>query len=244
MRFGRMGRFLWVPLMAFALGGWVSKEEAFKDLPLGKKVSNPFPIGDVLVPLPEGEWVVAGRAVTASKGTGKAMASIALFDVQNGILRRYIWIYTNLEQSGSHWTKSSECDRKNIFHVQNEELPQVYSHFCWTINHYRMHFDPKDSSPAVIEMSQYIRDNNIKFSNTMLGTGFYMAVGPKYLETKYYLNPEAEGISPSKNTSWDGNDWHVSRVHLSPDKLQYAEKMKAWAAEWREKIKNGFHRKL
>ena len=49
------------PLAALALGAWISKEDAFKDLPLGKKVSNPFPIGKVHVPLPEGEWVVAGR---------------------------------------------------------------------------------------------------------------------------------------------------------------------------------------
>jgi hypothetical protein len=210
MRYGRMGRILWVPLMALALGGWVSKEDAFKGLPLGKKVSNPFSIGEVQVPLPEGEWVVAGRAVYAAKQTGAGtggpgMAHIALFDVQNGILRRQVWVRTSLETGVSRWVKPKDCDRKNVFHIQSEELPQVHSQFCWVINHHRMHFDPKGEG-ATLEASQYLRDNGIKFPNTMLTTTFYMSVGPKYFEARYYLNPEAEGISPSKNTSWDEND--------------------------------------
>jgi len=232
--------------MAVALGGWVSKEEAFKDLPIGKKVSGQFAIGDVQVPLPDGQWVVAGRGVYAAErsggSAGPTMAQVALFDVQNGTLRRQIWIRVSLEQ-GSRWVKSKECDRKNIFHVQSEELPQVYSYFCWTVNHYRMHFDPKTAG-AVSEASKYMQDNSIKFPDTMLAATFYMSVDPMYLEARYYFNPETEGISPSKNPAWDGNDWHVSRIHQFPDKLLYAEKTKAWAADWREKVKKGFHKKL
>jgi hypothetical protein len=225
----------------------VSKEDAFKDFPVGKKVSGQFAIGDVQVPLPEGDWVMAGRGVYAAKTSGNnagpTMAQVALFDAQNATLRRYIWIQTSLEQGGLSWVKPKDCDRKNVFHVQSEELPQVYSQFCWVINHLRVHFDPK-SGGAVAEASQYMRDNSINFPDTMLATIFYMSVGPKYLQIAYSLNPEVDGISPSKNSAWDGNDWHISRLHRFPDKQQYAEKTKAWATEWKEKVKQGFHKKL
>ena len=233
------------PLIALALGAWTSKEEAFKDLPVGKKVSNPLPIGKMHVPLPEGDWVVLGRGVSEAGSTGgKAtaegtMLTLRLGNIVGGKLRGYVHLYATLEYPRvSKWTKSKDCSRTDIHLVQNEELPQVHSFFCWTVNHYAMSFNPKESSS--MEASRYFKDNNVSFPDTMLGVKYIMAVGPKYLAATYHHNPEFEGIAPSRNSKWDQNDWHKSRIHQFPDKAQYVEKTKTWAAGWREKVKADF----
>lgn len=233
------------PLAALALGAWISKEDTFKDMPLGKKVSNPLPIGKVHVPLPEGDWVVIGRNVTETGATGGAMTAggtmgtLMLGDIVGGKLRGYVLIYTTLEYPrGNKWTKPKDCSRTDTLLVRNEELPQVHSFFCWTINHYSMRFNPK--VPSVAEASQYFKDNNVSFPDTMLGVKFIISVGIKHHRVTYHWNPEFEGIAPSKNSVWAQNDWHKSRIHQFPDKAQYAEKTKIWATGWREKIKADF----
>ncbi len=235
------------PLAALALGAWTSKEEAFKALPIGKMVANPLPIGKAHVPLPEGEWVVLGRGVSEAGATGAAhttggtMLTLRLGDIVGGKLRGYVHIYTTLEYPRvSKWAKSKECGRTDILLVENEELPQVHSFFCWTVNHYAMSFNPKESSS--MEASRYFKDNNVSFPDTMLGVKYVMAVGPKYLAATYYRDPEFEGIARSGNAGWKQNDWHKSRVHQFPDRVQYVEKTKAWAAGWREKVKAEFAR--
>lgn len=234
------------PLAALALGAWISKEDAFKDLPLGKEVSNPLSIGKVHVPLPEGEWVVVGRHTSETGATGGAhtaggvMGTLALADILDGKLRGYIRIYTTLEYPTSpRWTKPAECSRGNMLFVQNEELPEVYSFFCWSLNHSTMHFDPKTGND-VKETSEFFKAKNVGFPDTMLAATFYMSIGAKYLRVKYYKNPEIEGIPPSQNAIWNKNDWHKSRIHQFPDKARYAEKMKIWATGWREKVKADF----
>lgn len=233
------------PLAALALGAWISKEEAFKDLPLGKKISNPLPIGKVHVPLPEGDWVVIGRSVAETGARGGALTSggtmgiLLLGDIVQGKLRGYTSISTTLEYPrGSQWAKPKDCGRTDILLARNEELPQVYSFLCWTINHYSMRFNP--TAASVAEASRYFKDNGISFPDTMVGVKFIVSVGAKYLSVTYHGNPEFEGIAPSRNSDWAQNDWHKSRIHRFPDKARYAEKTKAWATGWREKIRADF----
>lgn len=241
----RWRQLLAAPLAALALGAWISKEEAFRDLPLGRKVPNPLPIGKVHVPLPEGEWVVIGRNVGQTGATGGArtaggtMGTLLLGDIVGGKLRGYTFISTTLEYpQGNKWAKPKDCSRTDTLLVRNEDLPQVYSFLCWTINHYSMRFSPTVSSVA--EASRYFKDNGVAFPDTMLGARFIMSVGVKYLSVTYHWNPEFEGIAPSRNSDWAQNDWHKSRIHRFSDKAQYAEKTKAWADAWREKVKASF----
>lgn len=240
------------PLIALALGGWVSKDEAFKDLPLGKKVSNPFSIGDVQVPLPEGEWVVAGRRVSESTASGAAfttsatLASVILVDVAEKKMRSAIMITTPLDYgTTARWNKARECSRQDMLFSANDELPQIYSHFCWWTNHRRFSFDGEWAKRDHIkEMMSGFAANGIPLPGNTLTTGFEMAVGQKYIYLTYDRNPEIEDISRSRNIGWSESDWHKNRIHEFPDKLQYVEKMKAWAAEWKEKVKQGFHKKF
>lgn len=244
-------KIFFLPLIVIFLGGWISKDDAFKNYPLGAKASNPFRIGDVSVPLPPGDWVIAGRRVYDSNVRGPSfsnnttMAHIILVDVFEKKLRGTISIITPLEYgTTSSWTKSNDCARDDMLHRGNDELPQIYSHFCWRINHRRFSFDGEAAKwDSIKEMIAGFQSNGIALPGNTLTAGFIMAVGRNYLSVAYDRNPEIDGIARSREVAWSTSDWHKDRIHQFPDKQQYADKMKAWAMGWKEKIKEGFHAK-
>lgn len=236
------------PLAALALGAWISKEDAFKDLPLGKKVSNPLSIGKIHVPLPEGEWVVAGRRVGQARAVGagthndETMADVILVDIADGTLRGLISIYTVLDYGKlRRWSKTDFCKNENLFYRQEDEIPGLHSYFCWGVTHHRMggsaNFAGRDH---IKERTEFLASKNVAMPAVMMAAEFHIASGPKLLNVVYRRNPDLKKIPPSQTGEGRTSDWHKSRIHQFPDKAQYAEKMKIWATGWREKVKADF----
>jgi len=72
-----------------------------------------FAIEGKQVPLPPGEWRVAGRAVSGE--TLHGVLSVAMVRLKGGVVDAAVLIQTNRLNTDAAWGKAPECDRQDLY---------------------------------------------------------------------------------------------------------------------------------
>ena len=62
----------------------------------------------------------------------------------------------------------------------------------------------------------------------------------KYLDYRYYINPEAEGFKAPTDTNWSTSEWHPLQINKDPKKVAFIEKIKTEGKVLHAKISEGF----
>lgn len=198
--------------------------------------------GRVAVPLPSGEWIVAGADVSKASYANQIEETM-LVNVVGGQVNGYVEIRTPLSASTNGWVKSSLCDRSDIHHVFKLSNTAGGVQDCWGINHYRMTIAGK--VPAYIEQTRdYIVSHKINSPLNAIAVEYRFADKPYFVDVKYFFNPEVDGFTPPKIAEWATSDWHRDRVYMDPAKVAYIDKIKTWGREWYPKVKAGFEGNL
>jgi|TARA_R110000751_G_scaffold22366_2_gene63069 hypothetical protein len=197
--------------------------------------------GRVKVPLPEGEWIVAGSGYRRV-GYENPIEEVILVQVDDGTVIHYIEIRTDIAASPIGWKKSTFCERNDIHYIKKISNVPAGSQDCWGINHFRMTFTGK--IPLYMEEARtYIVDHKIRSPLNALAVEYRLADKPHFLDVKYFFNPEADGFEPPKIAEWATSDWHRDRVYMDPKKVAYIKKLKSWGEDWHTKVKAGFEGK-
>lgn len=193
------------------------------------------------IPLPEGNWIMAGFNVD-SNNTNAPIAGGTLLRVTDGAVTGMI--HYNAPQVISRWgyVKSSFCKRDDILHITVNSNFENREQDCWGVNHLYMSPNTK-SAPEIKQAWEYIIDHKLKFPTTMISVRYRLASTTKMLNVMYAFNPEIEGISPATSPKWSESGWHRARINFHPDRLKYVEKIKKWASEWYLVVKSNFERR-
>lgn len=198
--------------------------------------------GRVKVPLPEGNWIVAGSGYRRF-GYDNPIEEIVLVQVEDGTAVRYVEVRSDVAASPNGWKQSTFCERKDIHYIQKTSNVAKGNQDCWGINHYRMTLSG-DIPPYMQETRDYIVKNSIKSPLNAIAVEYRFADRSHMVEASYFFNPEVDGFDPPKDAQWSTSDWHRDRVYMDPKKVDYIEELKVWGKDWFPTVKAGFEGKL
>jgi len=196
-------------------------------------------MGAVAVPLPEGEWVLAGTSERRNN-LNTLLANAVLVRLENQTLKEVIGIRTNLEvNNGRRWGRISQCYRDDVHHVELIQGHSATGEECWTLNHLEFDANPSRRSHWSQAMD-YLRERQVSTPNTSLISAHFITIPQRFVSVWRYYNPEAAGFAPSAQVAWSENDWHRDRVGDDQDKIAYIEARKGAAGAYQSRLSEAF----
>lgn len=202
------------------------------------------------VPLPEGEWIVAGWDIYTEM---QALGGV-LIQSENGKIVRlldfYVPYHTDGRKLGQRLRGDGFCGRRDILFVTEIKTPRYNSYGgdaennCWGIDHRPMTFYGKVPR-HMLALRDFVEANGLELPVTMLVVEYRRVDGgPNRFSLNYYFNPDLEGIAPPSQLDWRTSEWHRDFAFRDPQKKAYIEKLKRWGEEWAEQVDKGFRGQL
>jgi hypothetical protein len=167
--------------------------------------------------LPEGDWIVAGRAAETLPSLAGvpygAIESLVLFklaDKPAKTVAAFVIARRNAVAIADGWGVAPECQRTDIL------LAIVYQddeghNYCGFVNHVLSGVDGA-SDPAWKQAVDYARAQGLSLPTTWLMAGFRLSDLSDVLDVRYNFNPDLQGIKPVPTRSWASSIW--SRHHV------------------------------
>ena len=229
-----------------------SFDASFEKLVVGKSYEHAIRAGNGggQVPLPKGEWVVAGWDFYTDK---QALGGVLIQTEGRQVARLldfYVPYHTEGRKLGQRLGGHRFCERRDVlfFAEIKRRLQSSYGgdtkDNCWGIDHRSMTFSGKAPN-HMLALRDYIETNRLVLPVTMLAVAYRRRDGgPNKFSLDYYFNPELEGFAPPQQVEWRTSDWHRDRAFYDPQKKAYVEKLKKWGDSWEKQVDKGFRGQL
>lgn len=213
---------------------------------LGKTFSSTINVAGKAIPLPKGQFTLAGRSI---KMTQKGGYSIAMFLIhqENGKVANAVEIYTNLPLNkvdgpvSAGWSTHRSCLRDDMHHRASIVNERLGDQDCWWVNHWRMMRAGSGSVEHWQETLDFLKTNDLKAPIEMIGVSYRVADKTDYVTLNYYFSPHQQGFDFGADdqwqpVTWSDSTWHPENVEQAPRKKQYINSIVQWGDQWHSKI--------
>ncbi|MCM0019737.1 MAG: hypothetical protein NBV67_07070 [Tagaea sp.] len=212
------------------------------------KVAGHFELGAVVIPLPAGNWVLAGRGETIGReATGQIrIANVFLVEQAHGQMARIVTAQAPLrgQGSGNGWVRNRGiCDRTNVLHNESDRNFNVREARCWQINHYVISA-PNNPNEPLQDFYSWMQENSLTLPKLRVVSEHFLTASGPYITVSYAFNPQVMGMDPGPAERWDSTDWSVSQIAAHPDKKAFADGMKAFATAIQAELERGLQGRL
>ncbi len=198
--------------------------------------------GSTQIPLPPGEWVLAGYDEPYNNIDIK-MVKAYLARIENKVVTGVIKFTLPTDLSDGGWIVPRFCDRENIVFIEKLSAYESGDIDCWGINHSGIGAG-KGKSVRSRMFFDYVVAHEIEVPRYMIYVAYYKADSTNYLSLRYYFNPDVEGVEPDPTAGWGYSEWHRNRINADPKKVAYIERLKLWGREWKRNVDMGFAGRL
>lgn len=203
----------------------------------GREFVGSLKVDRVVIPLPEGTWVVAGNQIWRNDAN-TPLLNIWLVQIDEGVMRGVIWGWVSTEYAGRGYAISETCNRTNMHFIEKFANYDGKEQDCYWINHWRMTLS--NPNKADLQARRYIESQGVRFPGAMLSAGYRFADRGRYMELNYAFNPELTGFPPAKRIDWDVSDWHPDNIITDQNRKAYIQSLIDWATEVYPTVKAGF----
>ncbi len=215
-------------------------------LPLvGSKHFDAIKVGRIVVPLPEGEWIVMASGTRKTNPVDGSMATandkvllIRRATSSSALFAGLITIETNHDTQNIRWLRDSACFQEDWMSVSNyfgsESEQQCLRMAVWNTNfQYSANWHPVDRQAI-----EWAAANGISLApTTFLGARYRVVRRSDYLSVIYYRTNDDLGVLL-------GNWWHpVERQKRPPFEKAYQEFL-SWAKAWEARVIAGVEGRL
>jgi hypothetical protein len=216
--------------------------------PRGSKVSGSFEIGGAQLPLPAGNWLLAGRGESFLPGAGGNIryGRVHLIEVVDGKISRSITVEAPLRNqgNGTGWSRNkSICDRGNSFFNQSDKNFNPREARCLNSNYFIV-VSPNNPSDSIKDLLEYLGEQKLTIPLIRVASEHWMTSNNTYIRASYEFNPEVVKISSGPHERWDTADWNRERIKAFPDKITFMEKVVAFGKEIEGQIALGLRGRL
>lgn len=210
-------------LLSLGLCAAATETTAFS---VGDKVQSNLVIEGKQIPLPRGEWLVAGASVQEVKlvesGPQGAVRTVILAQILNGKLSALAEINANLIPVENGWGQSGACAKGDQFLL---------------VTRYRSDWDlscvfvvatalADASGPAAWTQARSVLSKaNVVLPETALTAGFRASDRQDVVELRLHFNPALLSGVPSR----DASVWTADSVKTRPAQRRAVETLSAWA---------------
>lgn len=226
-------------VISFVIGGCAGTS-LNQDYPTGKSYREVFVWEGKRVPLPEGEWKIAG---TGTLDMGKYSEAFLVKVTNDRKLAGGIIIVSDTTLNDYRgYKQNTYAERKDHLYVSIKSNTRSEGLDLWLVNHYIMSFKPGQRK-ASQEFMQYLIDNKISKPKLMIRS-YHLISGKmlrsRYLRVEYYYNPAIEGFDTSREDNWGNSSWHIMNIAFDPKKVAYVENIKRQGEVLHGKIREWF----
>ena len=167
--------------------------------------------------LPEGDWVIAGRAAETLPSLAGvpygAIESLVLFQLAakpDKTVAAFAIARRNAVAIQDGWGVAPECQRTDILFAI-VYLDDEGHNYCGFVNHVLSAVDA-GSDPAWKRAVDYARAQGLSLPTTWLMAGFRKSDLSDVLDIRYNFNPDLQGIKPVPASNWASSQWARDRV--------------------------------
>lgn len=210
---------------------------------IGQPYSDYVAFGGNQVPLPSGEWVVAGKSVEYNNARTR-LVGLVLARIEGNTLRGLVDITTADEvQNFNGYVVYRDCLRVDVHHTFVRANLLGGEQDCWLLNHKTM-TTAGNVAPRFREAVNFAASKGVIIPHVMLSVDYRFADTRDYLNAHYYFSPEELGATVGAQTDWRNSDWHRDKVHMDSKRADAISRLRAWGDDWRQKVKLGYENKL
>ncbi|MFO1039275.1 MAG: hypothetical protein U1E45_20720 [Geminicoccaceae bacterium] len=211
-----------------ALCCWSAKAAEPK---VGTPVETVVEIAGKQVPLPAGQWVVAGIADTDLPngdpvGAYGAIRNLVLFRIGNGIVDTVLELNVNELPVTAGWGLAGDCLRTDLA-LALVRYQTGSDASCLFVTH-TVAAGP-DLPAAWRHAAAFAADADLVLPVMWLTSGHRVANRRDVIDARFHFAPETRGVPPETATRWADSAWHASRLTQDPNRLAAAAAVGRWA---------------
>lgn len=235
-------------LAIFIAGSGAARSESLHLAARGTKVSGTFELGAVQIPLPAGEWTLAGRGEQqgSERGGVVRVANVYLVEIVDGKIVRDIWAAAPMrgQGSGTGWVRDkSVCDRQNTIANDSDNYFNAREQRCWSVNHY-IASSPNNPSDALKDFYAFLAERTLALPQLRVVTEHSVNDAGPYLRVRYAFDPEFAKIPAGPYQRWESADWHKTRISGFPEKQTFANQVEAFGRSIQKLVVDGLRGRL
>jgi uncharacterized membrane protein len=207
-------------------------------------------IGGKQIPLPSGDWRVAGAAYSAIRyssfsnlGAFGSVENIVAFRQAGNTIDSFVEINTNSLPIIDGWGLSKECLRTDLY---------------LTVTRYRTGFDgacffikrtttgaTNGSLKAWATAKGYAQSNKLDLPAAWITVGFRFADRQDIVDVRFHFNPATRGLPAATPSSDPANDpWGAEKVKADVAKLRFIEELSFWGTYVNTYFQKGLRNQL
>lgn len=210
-------------LFALALCASAPAASAFN---AGDKAQSSLKIDGKQVPLPRGEWIVAGSAVQnvtlPDVGAYGAVRTVILAQVANGKVAALAEVNANMISVTDGWGQTSSCAKGDQF------LLVTRYRSGWDLSCFFVNATPivgAAGPEAWTQARAFLAKANLALPETALTVGFRASDRQDVVDLRLHFNPALlAGVGPK-----DAREWTIESVKTNPSQRRAVEMLSAWA---------------
>jgi uncharacterized membrane protein len=201
------------------------------------------------VPLPAGDWLVAGTAIDAVSldrwTPATEVQSVALLKVQDGAVAGAVLVHANSRSVPVGWGKTRLCSRADLpmarIHAESD-----HDVSCSFVAPVARDADPEAVAPAWRQARRLAEAKGWRLPGTWLMAGYRVADLRDVLDARYHFNPDvlAPSIPADPATAWSASPWIPEHIALDPARTAVIAALAGWTPGLQEPVELGFRNRM
>jgi hypothetical protein len=198
---------------------------------VGDSVPSVLTVAGKQVPLPEGNWIIAGRATgTVTQGTGLgsygAIQNVVLFRISpNGALDAMAEINANDLPVVDGWGIAEDCQRRDLV-LTVVRSRAGWDAACFFVTH--TEWRPATDSPAAWrQATAFAAQRELRMPADTVTAGFRAANRRDVIDVRFHF---VAGPADTQNTSWDASPWGRDKLQQDSRRLAFDRGIAEWSA--------------
>jgi uncharacterized membrane protein len=230
-----------------AVAVWMACASAHAASPaVGDTISGQFVLGAKQIPLPAGDWVLAGRGNQAftmpSLGAFGAIETAILFRVRDGHIRAVVEINANAIPVNDGWGRTASCKAEQPPFLLITRYTTGWETSCLFVQ--PMFFGAASPGPKAWEQArEFANRANLAMPETWITAGFRVSDRQDLIDARYHFDPTLL-LGLSGASFHHPADWSAETVDKDPLRRGAVEIVSSWASGFDAWVERGLRNQI
>lgn len=239
-------RMMWLTSLLLACGVFLSGSAPALALSVGDRVSRQIELGGKQVPLPGGEWTLAGLGAQSFRmpaiGAFGAIRTAVLFLTSQDRVVAVLEVNSNTLPVNDGWGRTKACAGDGDQFLLIQRYRTGWETSCLFVQ--ATHFDTTSAGPEAWEQARsFAGKSGLTLPRQWLTAGFRISDRQDLIDARYHFDPSLF-LGASARTFDRTQDWSADAVKGDMLRLGAVQVVSSWAAGFDSWIERGLRNQL
>ena len=230
---GRMsGRIRVLAAMAAGASFMLGASASAEGIPnVGDLIEKRLVVAGKQIPLPDGQWIVAGSGLgrlseDEQPGAFGAIRNLVLFRLNGSAVDAAAEINVNALPVSDGWGIANNCTRTDLA-LSVVRYKAGWDGSCFLVTHT---MTPSAAGPVAWRQAVAVAsERGLTLPAIWLTAGFRVANRRDVIDARMHFSPESRGIAPEAVSRWRDSAWAASRIERDGRRIVLARSVTEWA---------------